>query len=170
MIRAINRISELLDKFCRMTSIGFLSLMIVLVLLQVVARYIFQAAPVWTAEGARYCMIWGGLLGATAAFRADSDPRLFHPPTSGPRIWIFFSFWIRVFAGVLFLGPVLYHSDRFLSRGLHRTTEALEIPMAWVTVAVPLAVVIICIHILAKIISPKDFFKRQNNVSVANED
>lgn len=156
MVRAINKFSESLDRFCRMTSIVFLTVMIFLVLLQVVARYIFQAAPVWTAEGARYCMIWGGLLGATAAFRAESDPRLFHPPASGPRIWIFSSFWIRTIAAVLFLGPVLYHSDRFLARGLQRTTEALEIPMAWVTVAVPLAVVIIFIHILAKLVSPKD--------------
>ena len=155
MIRAVNRVSSALDTFCRTTSVGFLSLMLLLVLLQVVARYIFQAAPVWTEEGARYCMIWGGLFGATVAFRANRDPRLFHPPKSGPRIWINASFWFRAVAVVVFLGPVLYHSDRFLIRGLHRTTEAMEIPMAWVTVAVPLTVAIIFIHLIAQMLSPK---------------
>ncbi len=153
MVRAVNWLSAALDKFCRTTSVGFLSLMLLLVLLQVVARYIFQAAPVWTEEGARYCMIWSGLFGATVAFRSNRDPRLFHPPKSGPRIWIFSSFWLRSLAAVVFLGPVLYHSDRFLIRGLHRTTEALEIPMAWVTVAVPFAVLVIFIHLIAQMLS-----------------
>jgi TRAP-type C4-dicarboxylate transport system permease small subunit len=155
MIRAVNSISATIDKICRRASIGFLGLMLLLVLLQVVARYVFQSAPVWTEEGARYCMIWSGLFGATIAFRANRDPRLFHPPKSGPRIWILSSFWLRVLSTVIFLGPVLYHSDRFLRRGLHRTTEALEIPMAWVTVAVPLAVVIIFIHLITQLLNYK---------------
>ena len=155
MIRAVNSISAAIDTFCRTASMGFLGLMLLLVLLQVVARYIFQAAPVWTEEGARYCMIWSGLFGATVAFRANRDPRLFHPPKSGPRIWILSSFWLRALSTVVFLGPVLYHSDRFLRRGLHRTTEALEIPMAWVTVAVPLAVAIIFIHLITQMLNFK---------------
>ena len=63
MVRVLNIVSTLLDRFCRTISVGFLSLMLLLVVFQVVARYIFQAAPVWTEEGARYCMVWGGLLG-----------------------------------------------------------------------------------------------------------
>lgn len=153
MVRAVNIVSAMLDRFCRTISVGFLSLMLLLVVFQVVARYIFQAAPVWTAEGARYCMVWSGLFGATVAFRRNRDPRLFQPPRSGPRIWILSAFWIRALATVVFLGPVLYHSDRFLARGLHRTTEALEIPMAWVTVAVPLAAVIIFVHLLDRMLS-----------------
>jgi len=152
VVHIVQSLSNFLEKVCRTASVGFLSVMLLLVLLQVVARYIFQAAPVWTEEGARYCMVWSGLLGATVAFRGNQDPRLFHPPESGPWIWILSSFWIRVLATVVFLGPVLYHSDRFISRGLHRTTEALEIPMAWVTVAVPLAVTVIFIHLVARIL------------------
>jgi TRAP-type C4-dicarboxylate transport system permease small subunit len=155
MIRAVHIVSSALDRFCRTVSVGFLSLMLLLVVFQVVARYIFQAAPVWTEEGARYCMVWSGLFGATVAFRRDRDPRLFQPPRSGPRVWILSAFWFRVLAAVVFLGPVLYHSDRFLARGLHRTTEALQIPMAWVTVAVPLTALIIFAHVLDRIIGLK---------------
>ena len=163
MVRVVNSVSAGIDKFCRAASMGFLALMLLLVMLQVVARYIFQAAPVWTEEGARYCMIWSGLFGATVAFRANRDPRLFQPPKSGPRIWLLSSFWLRILSTVIFLGPVLYHSDRFLRRGLHRTTEALEIPMAWVTVAVPLAVSIIFIHLLTQILN--SLSKKINNNS-----
>jgi TRAP-type C4-dicarboxylate transport system permease small subunit len=152
MRRVIHLISYGLDKFCRTASVGFLSLMLLLVLFQVLARYIFQAVPVWTEEAARYCMIWGGLFGATVAFRADSDPRLVQPPATGPKAWKISATWLRTAATVLFLGPVLYHSNRFLARGLHRISEGLEVPMAFITVAVPLIVVIIFVHLIARLV------------------
>ena len=151
MRRILLSISSGLDKWCRSAAVGFLSLMLLLVLFQVLARYIFQAVPVWTEEAARYCMIYGGLLGATAAFAGDLDPRLVQPPKAGPKVWIASTVWLRALATVFFLGPVLYHSDRFLRRGWHRASEGLEIPMALVTVAVPLAIVIIFIHLAVRL-------------------
>jgi TRAP-type C4-dicarboxylate transport system permease small subunit len=152
MRRAIALVSYGIDKFCRTAAVGFLSLMLLLVLFQVLARYIFQAVPVWTAEAARYCMIWGGLFGATMAFRGDRDPRLIQPPKQGSRLWIVAAAWLRSIATVLFLGPVLYHSDRFLARSLHRISDGLEVPMAWITMAVPITVVVILAHLVARLI------------------
>jgi TRAP-type C4-dicarboxylate transport system permease small subunit len=152
MRRAIALVSYGIDKFCRTAAVGFLSLMLLLVLFQVLARYIFQAVPVWTAEAARYCMIWGGLFGATMAFRGDLDPRLIQPPKQGSRLWIVAAAWLRSIATVLFLGPVLYHSDRFLARSLHRISDGLEVPMAWITMAVPITVVVILVHLVARLI------------------
>jgi TRAP-type transport system small permease protein len=144
--------SDRLDRFCRWTAVGFFSVMLALVIFQVIARYLFQSVPVWTEEAARYCMVWGGLLGATAAFKAESDPRLIHPPKSGPRLKIAAAAWLRAIAVVVFLGPVLYHSDKFIMRSWHRTSEALGIPIAWVTLAVPAAVAIILFHLAAKLL------------------
>ena len=153
MHRAIVRVSVIIDQFCRSSAVGFLIAMVLLVLFQVVARYLFQSVPVWTAEAARYCMVWGGLLGATAAYRADIDPRLVQPPRTGSRVWVITAFWLRVLGTVIFLGPVLYFSDRFLICTWQRTTEALGIPSFWVTVSVPLAITVIFIHLLARIVS-----------------
>lgn len=152
MRRVIARVSYGLDKFCRGAAVGFLSLMLLLVLFQVLARYIFQAVPVWTEEAARYCMIWGGLFGATVAFRADSDPRLIQPPRTGSKAWVTAAAWLRALSVVAFLGPVLYHSDRFLARSLNRISDGLEVPMAWITAAVPLAVIIIFVHLVARLV------------------
>lgn len=141
------------DRVCRRAAAGFFSAMLIIVLFQVVARYIFQSVPVWTEELARYCMVWGGFLGATAAFRADFDPRLIQPPKTGARVWVVSAFFIRAAGAVIFLGPVLYYSDRFLVRTWGRTTEALEIPSAIVTSAVPLMIIIIFFHLLVRIIN-----------------
>jgi TRAP-type C4-dicarboxylate transport system permease small subunit len=154
MQKAITRASYILDRFCRVTAVGFLAIMLVLVLFQVVARYLFQSVPVWTEEAARYCMVWGGLLGATVAFRSDSDPRIIQPPKSGPRWKIAVATWIRSLGVVVFLGPVLYYSDRFLMRTWYRTSEALGISTMWVVLAVPVAVAVIFFHLLAKLIEP----------------
>ncbi len=156
MRRAIQWISYGLDQACRAAAVGFLSLMLLLVLFQVIARYIFQAVPVWTEEAARYCMVWGGLLGATVAFRSNQDPRLIQPPTRGSPAWILSAFLLRTIAVVVFLGPVLYHSGRFLARGMHRTSEGLEIPLGLVTAAVPIAVVVIFVHVLARVTKWRD--------------
>ncbi|CAB1056808.1 hypothetical protein D1BOALGB6SA_1547 [Olavius sp. associated proteobacterium Delta 1] len=90
--------------------------------------------------------------GTAVAFRADRDPRLIQPPATGAKAWLISAAWLRTAATVLFLGPVLYHSDRFLARGLHRISEGLEVPMAFITVAVPLTVVIIFVHLIARLI------------------
>ena len=156
MFRVINHISYGLDRICRVAAVSFLTLMLLLVVFQVLARYIFQAVPVWTEEAARYCMVWGGLLGATVAFRSGQDPRLIQPPRRGFAALIFSAFFFRSFAVFVFLWPVLYHSRRFLERGMHRTSEALEIPVAWVTAAVPIAVIVIFCHMLARILNVKD--------------
>jgi TRAP-type C4-dicarboxylate transport system permease small subunit len=152
MRRVIASISHGIDKICRSAAVGFLSLMLLLVLFQVLARYIFQSVPVWTEEAARYCMIWGGLFGATVAFHGDTDPRLIQPPRRGSKAWIIAAGWLRAITTVVFLGPVLYHSDRFLARSWYRASEGMEIPMALITVAVPLTVGIIFIHLIARLL------------------
>jgi TRAP-type C4-dicarboxylate transport system permease small subunit len=149
--RFILQISSTLNRVCEQGAIAFFALMLILVAAQVVARYIFRAVPVWTEEAARYCMIWGGMLGATVAFCRDEDPRLVQPPKKGPRFWLELASILRALAVVLFLGPVLYYSDRFLIRHWHRTADALSISTFWVTVAVPIAVAVIFVHLVARI-------------------
>jgi len=152
MCRVIALISYGINSVCRSAAVGFLSLMLLLVLFQVMARYIFQAVPVWTEEAARYCMIWGGLFGATVAFHGDTDPRLIQPPKGGSKAWVVAATWLRALTAVVFLGPVLYHSDRFLVRSWYRASEGMDIPMAFITVTVPLAIGIIFFHLFARLL------------------
>jgi len=154
--RILARSSDYLDLGCQYVATGFFIALLVLVVFQVVTRYLLNNAPVWTEEVARYCMVWGGLLGATVAFKEGSDPFLVPPPTKGNPAWLSGARILRAMATVAFLGPILYHSDKFLLRTWQRSTEALGIPTAFVTVAVPLAVVIIFFHLLAQLLGRSD--------------
>lgn len=153
MHRVIIYISDTLDRVCQISSALFFAAMLILVLFQVAARYIFQAAPAWTAELSRYCMVWGGLLGATVAFKAEAEPRIIEPPPKHHRVRAGFALLIRAIAVTIFLGPVLYYSPGFLTRTLHRTTEALGVSTLWVSMAVPLAITIMFWHLLAKLVA-----------------
>lgn len=156
MRRILARSSDYLDLGCQWAATGFFIALLVLVVFQVVTRYVLHNAPVWTEEVARYCMVWGGLLGATVAFKEGSDPFLVPPPTKGNPLWLSGARILRAMATVAFLGPILYHSDKFLLRTWQRSTEALGIPTAFITVAVPLAVAIIFFHLLTQLLGRSD--------------
>ena len=85
------------------------------------------------------------------AIYRDEDPKLLQPPKKGPRILLGLASILRALTVVLFLGPVLYYSDRFLLRHWRRTADALSIFTFWVTVAVPIAVAVIFIHLIVRI-------------------
>ncbi|MEW6266925.1 MAG: TRAP transporter small permease subunit [Thermodesulfobacteriota bacterium] len=148
MRKILSRSSDYLDAACQWAATGFFGALLVLVLFQVVARYILRNPPAWTEELARYCMVWGGMLGATVAFKGGADPCLVRPPTQGNPLWIRAALLLRTATTVVFLGPILYYSDKFLIRTWHRSTEALGIPTALVTVAVPFAVAVILFHMM----------------------
>lgn len=162
MRRILSRASHYLDMGCRWAATGFFGGLLILVLFQVVTRYILRNPPAWTEELARYCMVWGGMLGATVAFKGGADPCLVQPPVRGNLLWIYAAMFLRAAVTVSFLGPILYYSDTFLMRTWHRTTEALGIPTALVTVAVPFAVAVILFHLLAQLLAePRAAGKQQ---------
>lgn len=170
MRRLIGHSSKTINYLALNMAILFFATMLIIVLFQIVARYIFQAPPPWTAEAARYCMVWGGMLGATVAFYRDEDPRLFSPPRKGRGYILYVALGLRILAVVLFLGPVLYYSDRFLFRSARRTTEVLDIPAVFVTSAVPLAVVIILFHQIAKMLNYNPKKEREEKMDNDNRD
>lgn len=125
---------------------------------QVIARYLLDAPPVWTEELARRAMVWAGMLGASAAFRAGADPSLFPQMVTlrgrlgrmlalvrGAGVALFAApvIWFSVF------GPNMNMARGFLGRSLERTAEMIPLPMIWFTAAVPLAFALIVVHMLA---------------------
>jgi TRAP-type C4-dicarboxylate transport system permease small subunit len=159
MGRVLTSVSACLDRFCREAAMACLTAMVVLISIQVVARYLLSAPPSWTEEGARYAMVWGGFLGATLAFYRGADPTLTSRSlwSDGRAKWLGFLF--RTGAVLLFLAPIWYYSfldsnadpsRGFLARTAERTTESLGLSLVWFTAALPFAITVIFIHILAQ--------------------
>jgi len=156
----LERLSSALDRLCRWGAIAAVVLMVVLIGVQVVARYVWAAPPGWTEEGARYAMVWAGLLGATVAFRARFDPVLARLAffERGPMRAV--AVTLRVVATLLFLGPIWFFSvfgpgfdlsRGYIARSAARSAEAVGLSMAWFTAALPVAITVIFIHLLADV-------------------
>ncbi|WP_460274440.1 TRAP transporter small permease [Celeribacter sp. ULVN23_4] len=160
--RKLSGISRRLNIIVLGCGCGFLLAMVVLICLQVVARYGFASPPAWTEELARYAMVWVGLLGASASFYERFDPALVNIPASAPRWLKLATSAVRAVALLLFLVPILWHcffgpgmnfTRGFLNRNMTMMAETVPLPMIWVALAVPVFIAITFLHGLARTFS-----------------
>jgi len=157
---ALDKASDALDRLCRWSALAAMVLMVVLIGVQVVARYLWSQPPSWTEEGARYAMVWAGLLGATVAFRTRFDPVLAKFKLFDRGAMRVAAEALRAVATVVFLGPVWFFcifgpgydiSRGYIARSAARSAEAIGMSMAWFAIALPIAITVIFIHLLADI-------------------
>jgi len=121
------------------------------VLLGVCFRYILKAPLPWSEELARYLMVWGASLGASIAFREGSHVGVtmimdrFHGRTgvvltrSGQMIV------------ALFMAIVMIEGFFLVLKLEGQTSTAMEIPMAWAYLAIPVGCLLILVETLIMI-------------------
>jgi len=161
LARSIDRLSVGLNSIALWGAVLAVLVMTFSASWQVLARYVLDAPPVWTEELARRAMVWAGMLGASCAFRMNSDPSLFPAKreiigASGMVLTI-----IRAVGVLAFALPVIWYSlfgarmnmaRGFMARSLDRQAEMLDVAMIWFTAAVPLAFLLILIHLIADVL------------------
>jgi len=134
--------------------------MFLTVMIQVVARYVFSSPPTWTEDVARYLMVWTGLLGATLSFRQRADAVLMQSvfPRRPHRLG-FLAETIQSAAILSFVLPVLYFcfiglrggfAKGYLARQAGLTVDTLGISMVWIAMIIPIAMIVILIHLAAR--------------------
>jgi len=151
-----NRVHEV----TRRIAVLAVCLMFFTVMLQIIARYVFSAPPIWTEDVARYAMVWTGLLGATLSFKSRSDAVLMQSVfPKRPHLLAFLAEAIQSAAVLIFVLPVVYFcfiglrggfAKGYLARQSGLTADTLGIPMVWISVSVPLAMIIILLHLAAR--------------------
>ncbi|MEO9903530.1 TRAP transporter small permease subunit [Nisaea sp.] len=152
--------SDGIHSFVRRVAVFVVCLMFITVMIQIAARYIFSAPPVWTEDVARYAMVWTGLLGATLSFKTRSDAVLMESVfPKRPHFLGLCADAIHSAAVLTFILPVIYFCFMGLRGGLAKgylarqsglTADTLGIPMVWISVSVPLAMIIILLHLAAR--------------------
>ncbi|MCW1935020.1 TRAP transporter small permease [Pararhodobacter zhoushanensis] len=137
-----------LNRWVRRVAGLLFALMLLIMLFQVAARYIFSSPPVWSEELARWLMVWGGLLGASVAFHTHADPAMVKAPLDSLRRQKIQAV-ARLIAAFGFFLPVLWYSWPFLLRQINQPSEGMQISSAWMVSALPVAAILICLHALA---------------------
>lgn len=145
----MQKTSDSLNRLCETVLIVVLSAMAVAVLLQVLFRYVLHLPLFWTEEFARYCLVWGSLLGAAGALKRKEH--------------IAVTFFLERFpAGVagaltmlaqvsvaLILAVMTWGGIKLVVITSAQISPALRIPMAVPYLALPVGSVIMLFHVLA---------------------
>ncbi|MCG8491393.1 MAG: TRAP transporter small permease subunit [Sneathiellales bacterium] len=151
--------SDRLNRLLNGMALLCLGLMVLFVIIQVVARYVFASPPPWTEEGARYAMVWLGLLGATMSFKTRLDPSLVKLSVSLPPGVQAVAALLRSISVLMFLLPILWYSliglkmdfsRSFLMRHWYLEAHTFEISTFWVAIAVPIFAATVLVHGLAR--------------------
>jgi len=152
--------SDRLHLIMRRVAVFAVCVMFLTVVVQIIARYVFSSPPVWTEDVARYAMVWTGLLGATLSFKTRSDAVLMDSVfPERPNYLGYLADAIQSAAVLIFVLPVVYFcfiglrggfAKGYLARQSGLTADTLGIPMVWISVAVPLSMIIILIHLFAR--------------------
>lgn len=159
--RAIVATSDAVDRVCLTLAKAALLGMVAAIAVQIVARYGLRSPPSWTEELARYLMVWGGLLGASAAFRRGMDPAVTQRPTTGRGWSAQMARGALAVCVLLFLLPILYFSffgpgfdpsRSFLMRNLARTSSGLGMNLIFIAAAIPTFCIVILIHLAARLV------------------
>jgi len=147
MLGALKKINRYLVTLETALAGGLLFVVFLVVLTQVLMRYLFGWPNPWSEELSRFCFIWLSMLGAALAverkshFGFDQVVRKLSPEKYR---------WVRRLAKVtvaavsallIVSGLALVH----LTGGQH--SPALDVPMSWVYASVPVAGFLMLIHL-----------------------
>ncbi len=117
----------------RYLAIGLLVIMVCFILLQVILRYGFDAAPNWSEEGARFGMLWLTGLMAPTAYRQGGFVSIDMLERALPRV-------VSALLTLALLGLSLWVLIVMLDRGIFNhvlslsgngTSPALRLPLDW---------------------------------------
>ena len=146
-LRTANRVLARLETYA---AGGLLTTVALVVLLQVVMRYLFAYPNPWSEEVSRFCFIWLSLLGASLAvehrahFGFDQVTKALAPRAK--RV-------VERFAGaVVLLFSLLLIGTGVALMGLTagERSPALNLPVAMVYAAAPVSGVLMVVHMLAE--------------------
>lgn len=112
-----------------------LTLMIVVVGIQIFARYFLKTSPAWTEEAARILFIYAVAFGTGTGIRNGDFIRLdlidkFLPERIKHWLDLMTDIFILIFAGLLFSGSIA-----FIKLGMDESSPALEISMGFVFIS-----------------------------------
>lgn len=148
-----------LNSILEWTVVVLLGVMLFSVLWGVLTRYIFADQSSWTDELARFMLIWVSILGAAYVSGKNAHIAIDLIPTSVSaknklRLEILTGAIVSIFVFVIFLiGGLRYI---YISFKLGQTSAALEVPMGYVYLVLPIAgIIIIYFRILGIINSNK---------------
>jgi TRAP-type C4-dicarboxylate transport system permease small subunit len=150
----INGVSITLNRLTERTVLGLGLTMTIVVVSQVVCRYLLNYSLFWSEELARYLLVWLTFLGAAVAYRRRAHPRIdvLHRCFS-PRTQSIVTQAMRLLS-LLFFGVMICYGTAFSYFVRNQTTPALGLPKWLIFAIIPISGSLLAVHAFAFLITP----------------
>lgn len=113
----------------------FLSTTVVVVIANVLLRYLFQSGLFWAEEVATTAFIWSVFVGAAAAYRYKMHIGIDFVKSIGPKPWRILTSVIIDLMMLVINGYIAYLSVLFIQANKLKRTPVLDIPAIYVNLA-----------------------------------
>jgi TRAP-type C4-dicarboxylate transport system permease small subunit len=162
MSEFIKSLRNMLDKTILIVCGVAIILLVITVTWQVFSRYVLNDPSSFTDELSRYTMIWLGLLGASYLFGKNKHLAI---TLLGDSISKRKNEILQFFINILVLFFVIFAMFKggisLMARTMEQLSPALQLPMAYVYLILPVSAVVIVVYIMMNILEP--ILTKKNN-------
>jgi TRAP-type C4-dicarboxylate transport system permease small subunit len=131
------RVVDRINLWAKWACILFSGAIFLLVMIQILFRYVLKISVPWTEEAARYLMIWMALLASGLAFKNGDHFNIdFLTNRLKPRLQASLSLWVSLIAGLFILSIILWGIP-FAKLGFFTIAPGLQISMFLPYLAIP---------------------------------
>lgn len=163
VVNGVRKISDVLNQICMALCVAFLAVMVVVTFVQIICRVFFTALS-WSEEMARYLLIWSTFFGAGCVYKSGSNIAVLIVQDLLPAA-------IKKVAKILvhvlcfgFFVLAIYNGMRYMNMVGTQTSAALQVPMKYMYLSVPLGCSIMSIHAFSAILD--EIFVKKEEVEV----
>jgi C4-dicarboxylate transporter DctQ subunit len=151
----INRLANTQVRIASWAMVALGAVMTLVILIQVFFRYVVYLPVPWTAELAKYLMVWMGMLGAVAALRQGRHIGVRVLVERLPQGAYDYVVPFVQAAEIGFLVLLAWQGWEFMSINFGQNSPAMEIPMLIPYAAIPLGCVMMAINVVADILQDR---------------
>lgn len=143
-----SRIADAVERLLDVILLVAITVMVFAICWQVFGRYVLNHSPVWTEEVARFLMAWITLLGSAAVLRRRGHIAVTFVIELLPRPVAFAVGLVRDTLILIMAGALGWYGYGFAVVGGRRDSAALEIPMFYPYLAIPIGAAMIALLLL----------------------
>lgn len=151
----INRLANAQVRLCSWAMVFLGAIMTLVILIQVFFRYVVYLPVPWTAELAKYLMVWLGMLGAVAALRQGRHIGVRVLVERLPQGAYDYVVPFVQAAEIGFLVLLGWQGWEFMNLNFEQNSPAMEIPMLIPYAAIPVGCVMMALNVAADILQDR---------------
>lgn len=143
---ALKKLITLVDSLTKYSAMAAFTVMSVMIVLQVVFRYVFEASLSYSEELARFLFIWATLLGAAMCVQRRSHVGFDLLMTKLPASVRKYGGLLANLMGIFFYLVIIIYGFKVVGITMGQTSPALGLKMGYVYLSVPVAGIIMLLN------------------------